>query len=158
MEQVLLLGAGLVARPLVNYLLQEPGIYLTIASRTLSKAENLIENQPNGSAYQLNVEHDDTLKDFIMKADIVISLLPWIHHLKVAKMCLEYKKHLVTTSYVKPEMQAFDKEAKQKRLLFLNEIGVDPGIDHMAAMMTIDNVKNAGGEIVIKKGDKEDES
>lgn len=148
MKNVLLLGAGLVARPIVRYLLDQPEIQLTNASRTVSKAEKLINNHPKGIATQLNVENHEALKELINKADLVISLLPWIHHMKVARLCLELKKHLVTTSYVKPEMQALDEEAKQKGLLFLNEIGVDPGIDHMAAMKVINGVKEKGGEIV----------
>lgn len=147
MKKVLVLGAGLVARPLVRYLLDQPQVHLTIASRTLSKAERLINGHPDGSARQLNVENEQGLKDVISEAELVISLLPWIHHMKVANLCIELNKHLVTTSYVKPEMQALDAEAKKRGLLFLNEIGVDPGIDHMAAMKIIDGVKKAGGEI-----------
>jgi saccharopine dehydrogenase-like NADP-dependent oxidoreductase len=149
MKQILLLGAGLVARPLVRYLLDQPEEFqITIASRTVSKAENLIDNHPRGTAQSLNVENESALKEVISKADIVISLLPWTHHLRVANLCIELNKHLVTTSYVKPEMQALDEEAKKRGLFFLNEIGVDPGIDHMAAMKIINNVKKAGGEIV----------
>lgn len=147
MKQVLVLGAGLVARPLVRYLLDQPDIKLTIASRTLSKAERLVGKHPDGAAHQLNVEDENALESFVSNADIVISLLPWIHHMKVANLCIEQNKHMVTTSYVKPEMQALDAEAKKRGLLFLNEIGVDPGIDHMAAMKVINGVKKEGGQI-----------
>lgn len=148
MKNILLLGAGLVARPIVRYLLDQPNILLTNASRTVKKAEKLIDGHPRGLAKQLNVENNEALKDLISKSDVVISLLPWIHHMKVAHLCIELKKHLVTTSYVKPEMKALDKEAKQKHLLFLNEIGVDPGIDHMAAMKIINSVKEKDGKII----------
>jgi saccharopine dehydrogenase-like NADP-dependent oxidoreductase len=148
MKKILVLGAGLVARPLVRYLLEEPEFGVTVATRTLGKAEKLIDNHPRGTASPLNVENKGALKEFISSADIVISLLPWIHHIEVAKLCIECKRHLVTTSYVKPEMGALDPEAKKDRLLFLNEIGVDPGIDHMAAMKVIDGVKEAGGEVI----------
>ncbi|MBN1349014.1 saccharopine dehydrogenase NADP-binding domain-containing protein [candidate division KSB1 bacterium] len=148
MKNVLVLGAGLVTRPLVKYLLEQPEIRLKVASRTVSKAENLIQNHPKGEAQQLNVENNDALKKAIKESDVVISLLPWIHHLKVAKLCLELSRHMVTTSYVKPEMMALDAEAKRKGLSFLNELGVDPGIDHMSAMQIIHSVQNSGGEIV----------
>ncbi len=148
MKKILVLGAGFIARPLVRYLLELPEVELKIASRTLSKAEKLIDNHPHGRAKQLNVNNDNELKKVIFKADLVLSLLPWTLHLKVASFCLQLKKHLVTTSYVSPEMLSFDKEAQQKGLLFLNEIGVDPGIDHMAAMKIINNVKEEGGEIL----------
>lgn len=148
MKKILVLGAGLVARPLVRYLLEEPDFHVTIATRTRSKAEKLIDRHPRGTAESLNVEDTAALKAFISSADLVISLLPWIHHIDVAKRCIECRKHLVTTSYVKPAMQALDAEVKHNGLLFLNEIGVDPGIDHMAAMRIIDGVKKQGGEIV----------
>jgi saccharopine dehydrogenase-like NADP-dependent oxidoreductase len=147
MKKILVLGAGLVARPLVRYLLEEPEFHVTVATRTLSKAETLIDRRPRGTAKSLNVEDTTALKAFISSADLVISLLPWTHHIDVAKHCIESRKHLVTTSYVKPEMQALDADAKNSGLLFLNEIGVDPGIDHMAAMRVIDGAKKEGGEI-----------
>lgn len=148
MKRILVLGAGLVTRPLVNYLLDQSDIHLKVASRTVSKAEKLIGNHPKGEAQQLNVENTEALKKAIEESDVVISLLPWIHHLRVANLCLELNKHMVTTSYVKPEMKAFDAEAKKRGLSFLNECGVDPGIDHMSAMKIIHDVQNSGGDIV----------
>ncbi len=148
MNKVLVLGAGLVARPLVRYLLEKADVQLKVASRTVSKAEKLIDNHPKGSAQQLDVQDHEALQKVIEEADVVISLLPWIHHLKVANLCIELNKHLVTTSYVKPEMKALDEEAKKRGLLFLNEIGVDPGIDHMAAMKIIHGVEERGGKII----------
>jgi len=147
MKKVLVLGAGFVARPLVRYLLEQPQIELKIASRTLSKAEKLIEGHARGQARQINVENKPELKRIIAEADVVVSLLPWIHHMKVARLCIEQNTHLVTTSYIKSEMQALDNEAKRRGLLFLNEIGVDPGIDHMAAKRIIDRLKREGGQV-----------
>ena len=80
--------------------------------------------------------------------DIIISLLPWVHHLKVANLCVELNKHLATTSYVSEDMQKLDEITKSKGLTFLNEIGVDPGIDHMSAMKIIDEVHNEGGKVL----------
>lgn len=147
MKQVLVLGAGLVARPLVRYLLNEQDIQVTVASRTVSKAEKLIDSHPRGIAQSIDVEQEDALRAAIEKAQIVISLVPWIHHMNVANLCVELGRDLVTTSYVKPEMQALDDAVREKGLIFLNEIGVDPGIDHMAAMSVINRVKAAGGRI-----------
>lgn len=148
MKKVLLLGAGRVAGPLARYLLDQPEIHLIIATRTIDKARKLIAGHPRGIARQLNVEDDNALKSEISKADSVISLLPWIHHIRVAKICLKCAKHLVTTSYVKPEMRALDAAARKKKLLFLNEIGADPGIDHISAMNVIHRVQKAGGKIL----------
>ncbi|HHJ53185.1 MAG TPA: saccharopine dehydrogenase, partial [Caldithrix abyssi] len=147
MKQVLVLGAGFVARPLVRYLLDQPDVKVKIATRTVQKAEKLLEGHPKGEAEALNVDNQEQLERNIKESDIVISLLPWIHHLKVAKTCLKLGKNMVTTSYVKPEMKALDEEVRAKGLIFLNEIGVDPGIDHMAAMRIIDEVRQAGGTI-----------
>ena len=147
MKQVLVLGAGFVARPLVRYLLDQPDVKVKIATRTVQKAEKLLEGHPKGEAEALNVDNQEQLERNIKESDIVISLLPWIHHLKVAKTCLKLGKNMVTTSYVKPEMKALDEEVRAKGLIFLNEIGVDPGIDHMAAMRIIDKVRQAGGTI-----------
>ncbi|MBE0643318.1 MAG: saccharopine dehydrogenase NADP-binding domain-containing protein [Bacteroidetes bacterium] len=147
MKQVLVLGAGLVARPLVRYLLDEPEFQVTVATRTVSKAEKLIDKHPRGIAMPIDVQDEAALGAAIATADIVISLVPWIHHMKVANLCVELGKNMVTTSYVKPEMQALDAAVREKGLIFLNEIGVDPGIDHMAAMSVINGVKAEGGKI-----------
>lgn len=147
MKQVLVLGAGLVARPLVRYLLNEPDVQVTVASRTVSKAEKLIDAHPRGIARALDVQDEAALRAAIAPADIVISLVPWIHHMKVANLCVELGRNMVTTSYVKPEMQALDAAVREKGLIFLNEIGVDPGIDHMAAMSVINRVKADGGSV-----------
>jgi len=96
MKQILVLGAGLVARPLVRYLLDVPEFQVKIASRTVSKAEKLIDNHPRGIAQELLVENEEALKKVIMEADLVISLLPWVFHLKVANLCIELNKHLVS--------------------------------------------------------------
>lgn len=149
MKKVLLLGAGLVTRPLVRYLLDQNNIELVIASRTVSKADALLENHPKGKSVALNVKsEEEKLKQLVKESDVVISLLPWIYHLKVAHFCLEFGKHLVTTSYVSNDMKSLDSKAKEKGLLFLNEIGLDPGIDHMSAMKIIKNVEQKGGKIV----------
>jgi saccharopine dehydrogenase-like NADP-dependent oxidoreductase len=148
MKHILVLGAGLVSKPGVRYLLKQENIFVTVASRTVSKAEDLIKGFGNCNAVQINVQDEERLSDLIQKNDIIVSLLPWIHHLKVAKLCLKHKKHLATTSYVSEEMKSLHEEAAGKNLLFLNEIGVDPGIDHMSAMKIIDEVYREGGKVL----------
>lgn len=147
MKKVLVLGAGLVSRPGVHYLL-ENGLPVTVASRTVSKAEKLVEGYENGTALELVVENEELLKQLIEDHDIVVSLLPWIHHQTVAQLCLECNRDMATTSYVSDEMKKLDAPVREKGLLFLNEIGVDPGIDHMSAMKVIDEVTNSGGKVV----------
>jgi saccharopine dehydrogenase (NADP+, L-glutamate forming) len=147
MKTVLILGAGLVTRPLVRYLLKQPDFKVIVASRTVSKAVALINDHPRGEAKTLLVQDADHLKELISKSDLAISLVPWTYHPTVAKLCLELGKPMVTTSYVSNAMRALDQEAKEKELLFLNEIGLDPGIDHMSAMKIIHGVENRGGQI-----------
>jgi saccharopine dehydrogenase-like NADP-dependent oxidoreductase len=147
MARVLLLGAGLVTRPLVRYLLNQPGLTLTIASRTVAKAEALLEGHPQGKAQAFLVDDDATLGRLVAENDVSISLLPYTYHVRVARHCLAHRKHMVTTSYVSKDMRALDSEARQAGLTILNEIGVDPGIDHMSAMRVIDDVKRRGGKL-----------
>ena len=147
MKQILVLGAGLVARPLVRYLLMQDNISVVLADQMQNRAEALIEGHSSGRAMALDVRDTAQLNDAVSRADVVVSLLPWTLHPGIARLCLEHKKHLVTASYVKEEMQSMDAAAREKGLIFLNEVGVDPGVDHMAAMKTIDAIKAAGGEV-----------
>ncbi len=149
MSRILVLGAGLVARPLVQYLLDQPDFQVTVASRTVEKARALIGDRPNGRALAFDIEREpERLDDLVAQADLAVSMLPYIHHLQVAHACLRHRRHLVTTSYVKDEMRALDGAARQAGVLFLNEIGLDPGIDHMSAMRIIDRVHASGGRVV----------
>lgn len=146
-RRVLVLGAGLVARPLVEYLLRQPGYHVTVASRTVSKARDLLGGRPNGEAIAFDVTAPAALSSLVSGSDLVVSLLPYIHHVSVAEQCLAHRKHMVTTSYVSPAMRALDPDAKAAGIVILNEIGLDPGIDHMSAMRVIDDVRSRGGTV-----------
>jgi len=145
---VLILGAGLVSRPLVRYLLDLHDFNVTMASRTVGKAEKIINSHPDGRALSLDVSNEKTLEELISKSDITVSLLPYIYHVKVANFCIDHKKHMVTTSYVSPEMNSLNEKAKDVGILLLNECGLDPGIDHMSAMRIIHSVYEKGGKIL----------
>ena len=147
MKKVLILGAGLVAKPLVRYLLDQPDFKVEVASRTVSKAIKLIDNHPDGTAKELNLKNEEGLRDEVAHADLVISMVPYSFHPKVAKYCIDFKKHMVTTSYVSEIMKNLDAEAKKAGILILNELGLDPGIDHMEAMRIIHEVEEKGGKI-----------
>jgi saccharopine dehydrogenase (NADP+, L-glutamate forming) len=146
MKKVLILGAGMVVKPIVTYLLSKD-FSVTVATRTKSKAMDIIGGHKNGNAVEWTVENETALDKMIAEHDLSVSLLPYAHHLLVAKYCLKHKKNMITTSYVKPEMQALDSEAKKAGIIILNELGLDPGIDHMSAMRIIDHVHNKGGKI-----------
>jgi saccharopine dehydrogenase (NADP+, L-glutamate forming)/spermidine synthase len=145
---VLVLGAGLVSKPLVRYLLDHPKFSITMASRTVSKAKKIIDGHKFGTAVEFNVTDDNLLGKLVTESDLTVSLLPYTYHVKVAKHCIENKKHLVTTSYVSNDMNSLDKKAKQAGVILLNECGLDPGIDHMSAMRIIHEVESNNGKII----------
>ncbi|MBT6004930.1 MAG: saccharopine dehydrogenase, partial [Prolixibacteraceae bacterium] len=140
MKKVLLLGAGMVAKPIADYIL-ENNIELTIATRTVTKANNLIKGRKNGFAVSWTIDNMEMLDKMVASHDLTVSLLPYAHHVSVANLCILHKKNMVTTSYVSDEMKALDEKAKQAGIIILNEIGVDPGFDHMTAMRIIDKVQ-----------------
>ncbi len=147
MNKVLILGAGLVAKPLVRYLLDQPDFKVEVASRTVSKAVKLIDNHPDGEAKELNLKDEEGLKKEVADSDLVISMVPYGFHPKVAKYCIDFGKHMLTTSYVSEVMQNLDEQAKKANIMILNEVGLDPGIDHMEAMRIIHEVEEKGGKI-----------
>ena len=146
MKKVLILGAGLVSKPMVEYLLGE-GFEVIIATRTVEKADKLLGGHKNGRAVAWVMEDMETLSGMVRDSDLTVSLLPYRFHVDVAKFCLRYRKPLVTTSYVSPAMQALHDDAVKAGVIFLNEAGLDPGIDHMSAMRIIDHVRQKGGKI-----------
>ncbi|TFG15289.1 saccharopine dehydrogenase [Candidatus Thorarchaeota archaeon] len=148
MKTVLCLGAGLVARPYVQYLCKR-GYHVIVASRTKEKAEGLIQGCQSAEAVQFNIkDNDELLQELVNKSDLVCSLLPYTYHVKAAKVAIENNKHFCTTSYISDEMQELDKTAKEADVILLNECGVDPGIDHMSAQKIIDEIHDQDGRII----------
>jgi len=147
MKKILVLGAGLVARPAVRYLLDRNDLQVILADQEPEKAAAIVGDHANGRAVGLDVTDQLALTGQVAEADIVVSLLPWTLHPVIARLCLAQGKHLVTASYVKEEMQAMDRDVRDKGLVFLNEVGVDPGLDHMSAMKIVDTVRKEGGRI-----------
>lgn len=145
-SKVLVLGAGLVAKPLVRYLLDH-GYEVVLNSLVLKQALELIDNHPLGKAKEFNVKDENSLKKEVSEVDIVISMLPYSLHPTVAQCCIMCKKNMVTTSYVSKAMTKLNDAAKNAGILILNELGLDPGIDHMEAMRIIQAIEAAGGKI-----------
>ena len=146
MKKVVVFGAGMVAGAHVRYLLDH-GIRVTVASRTLRKAQELVLGHPNGTAVAVNSDDEAALEALIREHDLAVSLLPYAYHPVVARLCVKHGTHMVTTSYVKQAMADLDAEARAAGVILLNEIGVDPGIDHMTAMRVIHKVQRKGGKI-----------
>jgi saccharopine dehydrogenase-like NADP-dependent oxidoreductase len=146
MKKVLILGAGMVVKPIVEYLLGHQ-IPLLIASPMKQRADAMIKGDPLGSSADWSMDDPDLLDKMVAEHDLTVSLLPYKYHTEVAKVCLRHKRSLVTTSYVQPEMKALDAAARDAGVLFLNEMGLDPGLDHMTAMKVIDYVHLKGGKV-----------
>jgi saccharopine dehydrogenase-like NADP-dependent oxidoreductase len=146
MHRILVLGSGLVAKPLVEYLLTN-GYQVTIASNTPEAAEKIINNNRNGSTLFWDATDTKTLERLIGESSLTVSLLPYSFHPSVARICISLKKPMVTTSYVSEKMLSMDSDARSNGVLILNEIGLDPGIDHMSAMRIIDTIHSKGGDV-----------
>lgn len=146
---VLVLGAGLVTKPLVHYL-SEHGWNVILASRTLENAQKLVEGASHTEVHQFDITNSDhSLLDALTQRSVaVISMLPYIYHAAAAKVAIKHKKHFLTTSYVSDAMRSLEAEAKAAGIVMLNECGVDPGTDHMSALKIIDDVHAKGGKIV----------
>ena len=146
-KKILLLGTGFVARPCAEYIVRDPYNRLTVACRSLKTAEAFVAGLPNTSAMSLDVTNSLELEDAITKHDLVISLIPYVYHAAVIKAAVKAKIHVVTTSYVSPAMLEFDAAAKEAGVVIFNEIGLDPGIDHLYAVKTIEEVHEKGGKV-----------
>lgn len=152
MRKILVIGAGRSSSSLIKYLLDKStveNLQIIVADVLKQIAEEKIQNHKNGVAIALDVFDNRSRTDAIINADIVISMLPARFHIEVAKDCIVFKKNMVTASYITPEMKALDDEVKKQGLVFMNEIGLDPGIDHMSAMQVIDRIRDNGAKMLL---------
>uniref|UniRef100_A0A8C1JHI3 Aminoadipate-semialdehyde synthase n=1 Tax=Cyprinus carpio TaxID=7962 RepID=A0A8C1JHI3_CYPCA len=145
MKRVLLLGAGYVSGPVIEYLTRDAGTQVTVASNLLNQAEDMAAKYPNTIAMMLDITRQEShLESLIKDHDIVISMLPYAFHPQVAKHCIKMKVNMVTASYLSPAMKELQKSAEDAGITIVNEMGLDPGIDHMLAMECIDQAKADG--------------
>jgi len=152
MRRILIVGAGRSSAALVRYLLEksyQEKLKVIIADISVENARKLVHDHENSEVIELDIFNIESRKELVKSADIVISMLPARFHLEVAKDCLEFKKNLVTASYISKELKAMNNEVIEKGLVFMNEIGLDPGIDHMSAMQVIDRIKSQGGKMLL---------
>ncbi|KAF2456520.1 Apo Saccharopine reductase [Lineolata rhizophorae] len=146
-QRVLMLGSGFVTRPTLD-LLSDAGIEVTVACRTLENAKKLSEGVKLARPISLDATDDNALDAAVAQHDLVISLIPYTFHATVIKSAIRNKKNVVTTSYVSPAMLELEQQAKDAGITVMNEIGLDPGIDHLYAISTIESVHKAGGKII----------
>lgn len=151
MKNLLVLGAGRSSSSLIKYLLENATACdwrVIVGDVSLTAAQEKVRSHQRGSAIPFDINETESTTEAIRNADIIISLMPAHLHTLVAVRCLEFGKHLLNASYVSDEMKSFHAEADSKGLLFLNECGLDPGIDHMSAMQVIDTIKKEGGKLL----------
>ncbi|CDO74812.1 hypothetical protein BN946_scf185001.g60 [Trametes cinnabarina] len=151
-KRVLLLGSGAVARPCAEHILRNPANALTVACRTLSSAQALVRGLHNASALSLDAGSEEpekraALEEAIAQHDLVISLVPYAYHVNVIKAAIKGKTNVVTTSYISPAMRALEDDVKRAGIVVMNEMGLDPGVDHLYAIKTIEEVHAKGGKV-----------
>lgn len=150
MKKILIIGAGLSSSSLIKYLLDHSAEYdwkVLVGDISEETAKAKVNGHENGLGFKFDVNDAGQKERLIQEVDIVVSMLPAYMHFTVAEACVRHGKHMVTASYVSKEIKTLDEEAKKKGVLLLNEIGVDPGIDHMSAMQVIDRIRESGGEV-----------
>ena len=151
MRKILIIGAGKSSSYLIKYLVDKStsqNLQITIGDLNVDNVKKMVSDT-KVKIIHLDVFDAKSRIVAIKNADIVVSMLPARFHIEVAKDCITYKKHMVTASYVSEEMKALDEDAKSNNLVFMNEIGVDPGIDHMSAMQVIDRIRDNGGKMIL---------
>ena len=151
-RNVLVVGAGKSTSYLIDYFLEKANVenlHVTIGDINPDGISAAVKNHSACTVIQLDIFQDEDRKKAIQKSDIIVSMLPARMHMMVATDCINYVKHLVTASYVSDEIKKLDQQAKEKGLVFMNEIGLDPGIDHMSAMQVIDRIRAKGGKMIL---------
>ncbi len=147
-KRIVVLGAGFVTKPAVDYFLDHCGFRVTITSLDKTEAERLIACRPAGEAVSWRMDEEELLDRLVAEADLVMSMIPPALHPKVANACLRNQKNMVTTSYVSPELEALDQPCRDRGILILNEAGEDPGLDNMNTKRMVDEIRDEQGKIV----------
>lgn len=148
MKRVLVLGAGLVVKPLLDDLLERPDVQLSLATLNIERARALLAERPRATALEINATNEAQLLPEVGQAQVVVSLLPADQHVRIARACLHHCVPLVTTSYISDGMRALDAGARECDVLLLNEVGLDPGVDHICAVEVIRRVQRQGGRVL----------
>lgn len=149
-KHILIIGAGRSSSSMIDYLLQKSitlNLFITVCDQSYDLAVSKVHSHANAQALALEIHDTNKRQSLIKQSDIVISMLPAAMHIILAQDCITYKKNLVTASYISKQMRELNDQAKQAKLIFLNETGLDPGIDHMSAMEIIDNLIEQNAEI-----------
>ena len=148
-KSILILGSGLVSEPVIDYLLKRPENHIILASNSQEQINKIISKKRNLNTYIFDIiKNKEKLTELVKASDLVISLIPPFLHIFAAKACLQFKKNLVTTSYISEEIKKMDKTVKENNLQFIFEIGISPGLDHIIAYKVIEEQKKQGNVII----------
>ena len=147
MRKVAVLGAGYVVKPMIDYFIDTCKYEVIVATRTVSKAEKVIDGRSLGTAISWTIDQVDILEDILTKVDVAVAMIPRSCHAKVAELCLKHQTHMITTDFKHPGIACFDEEAKKQKTLILTELGEDPGLDNMGLKQMVDEVNSDGGKI-----------
>jgi saccharopine dehydrogenase-like NADP-dependent oxidoreductase len=152
MRRILIIGSGKSTSYLIKYLLdksEKEDLNIVVADKNIQNLNNEFIKHQRFSFIEMDVFNDECRKKEIINSNIVISMLPARFHITVAKDCIEYSKNMLTASYISDDMLSLDEQASKKGIVIMNEIGLDPGLDHMSAMKVIDQIKDIGGKIIL---------
>ena len=141
------MGSGYVSKPAVDYLCRDPTVKVIVASNSIADAKRITDGIGNAEAVALDVANQTQLSDLVRNSSVVLSLLPAAMHPDVAKHCIQHGKSLITGSYISPAMAELNGPAMEAGITILNEIGLDPGLDHLSAMKMIDEIKSGGDKV-----------
>ena len=148
MKNIVIIGAGLMVKPMADYFLNKKGFKLVLVARTLDKAIKIKANRPHCEALEWLDNNTEQLDNIIKDADIVISMVPKPVHIIVVKSCLKFKKNMITASYEVPEIMALKEEVEKQGILVLNELGEVPGMDHLGTQMLLEQIREEGGHVI----------
>lgn len=152
MKNILVIGAGLSASSMLRYFTQnaeKEDWQIKVVDRDGELARTKVKGCDRAEGMSLDALNPAERQPLIAWADLVISMLPANFHVEVAKDCITYKTNLITPSYISKEMKELDEQAKAAGIIIMNEIGVDPGIDHMSAKKILDEIDSKGGKMHI---------
>ncbi len=150
MKTILIIGAGRSSSSMIRYFLknaEQESWKIRVGDMDVAAAREKVGDHPRGEAFAFDALNEESRNRELENTDLVVSMLPARFHLEVAKDCVRKKINLITPSYISPEMKALDADAKAAGIIIMNEIGVDPGIDHLSAKKVLDKIKEKGGEI-----------
>lgn len=151
-RNILVIGAGKSTSYLLDYFLEKAeseNLHITVADLNPSALPEAVRNHKSTTTLALDISSESERISAIRNASIVVSMLPAHLHITIARDCLEMGSHLVTASYVSKDMEAMNSAVKERGLIFMNEVGLDPGVDHMSAMKVIDRIRSKGGKMIL---------